>query len=235
MSLLGQVFLYMLTPVAATMAGGVLAAYRPPKDKIRSYVQHFAAGVLLAAVAGEILPEVVGAEDAALATITGLVLGVVLMLGVRTVSGRLKEAAASGLVIATAIDLAIDGFIIDVGFVAGKGTGLLLALALSVALLFVGLSLAASLGAAGASRRKVIMITLGFAFLPLVGALVSVSLLAGLPETAVTGILAFGAVAILYLAVAELLVEADEADKSTTAVALLFAGFVLVFMIEVLL
>jgi len=177
---------------------------------------------------------VVGAEDAAPATITGLVLAVVLMLVIRTVSGRLKEAAASGLVIATAIDLAIDGFIIGVGFVAGKGTGLLLALALIIALLFVSLSLAASLGAS-ASRRKVIMITLGFAFLPLVGALGSVSLLAGLPETAVTGILAFGAVAILYLAVAELLVEADEADKSTTAVALLFAGFVLVFMIEVLL
>lgn len=75
MSLLGQVFPYMLIPFAATMAGGVLAAYRPPKDKVRSYVQHFAAGVLLAAVAGEILPEVAGAEDAAPATITGLVLG----------------------------------------------------------------------------------------------------------------------------------------------------------------
>jgi ZIP family zinc transporter len=58
-------------------------------------------------------------------------------------------------------------------------------------------------------------------------------LLAGLPETAVTGFLAFGAVALLYLATEELLVEADEADKTTGAA--FFAGFVLVLVIETLL
>lgn len=242
MSLLGQVFVYTLIPVAATIAGGVLAAYRTPSDRLRSYVQHFAAGVLLAAIAGEVLPGVVDAEGAALAIITGLVLGVVLMLGVKAVGARFEEAAekegggaSTGLVLATGIDLAIDGFIIGIGFVAGEGTGLLLVLALFIDLFFIGLSLAASLGAAGATRRRVITTTSVCAFLPLAGALVSAGLLAGLPETAVTGFLAFGAVALLYLAVEELLVEADEADKTTGAVAALFAGFVLVLVIETLL
>jgi ZIP family zinc transporter len=56
-----------------------------------------------------------------------------------------QSAAASlskGLLLATFIDVATDGFIIGAGFAAGGETGTILALGLSVELLFLGLSLA---------------------------------------------------------------------------------------------
>lgn len=48
----------------------------------------------------------------------------------------------SGLLLATFIDVATDGFIIGAGFAAGGQTGTILALGLSVELLFLGLALA---------------------------------------------------------------------------------------------
>ena len=44
-------------PVAAAAVGSVVAALRPPSAKITSALQHIAAGVVIAAVAGEVLPD----------------------------------------------------------------------------------------------------------------------------------------------------------------------------------
>lgn len=44
-------------PVLAGAVGGVVAVWRPPSTAIVSGVQHLAAGIVLAAVAGEVLPE----------------------------------------------------------------------------------------------------------------------------------------------------------------------------------
>ncbi|MFC6666990.1 hypothetical protein ACFP9V_17785 [Deinococcus radiopugnans] len=55
---LAQILLLTLIPVAATVLGGVVASFRPPGPRLRSFVQHFAAGVVFAAVAGELLPEI---------------------------------------------------------------------------------------------------------------------------------------------------------------------------------
>ncbi|MEK6224116.1 MAG: hypothetical protein N2A97_04540, partial [Thermodesulfobacteriales bacterium] len=50
---------YVLIPVAVTIIGGIAAAYRSPGERTRITVQHFAAGVVFAAVALELLPELV--------------------------------------------------------------------------------------------------------------------------------------------------------------------------------
>ena len=56
--LTSQVLSLTLIPVAATLLGGVVATFRTPGERLRSFVQHFAAGVVFAAVAGELLPEI---------------------------------------------------------------------------------------------------------------------------------------------------------------------------------
>jgi len=50
----------VLFPVGAAAAGAALAAWRAPGEKVTSGVHHFAAGVVFAAVAGEILPDLRG-------------------------------------------------------------------------------------------------------------------------------------------------------------------------------
>ncbi|CAM3720403.1 hypothetical protein [Deinococcus frigens] len=155
---LTQILLLTLIPVAATILGGVSASFRPPGARLRSFVQHFAAGVVFAAVAGELLPQIT-AEHQPLGVVTGFALGVGVMLAVRALVGRLEpeeeetEAAdgdaprsATGLLAAVGIDILIDGLLIGVGFAAGERVGTLLVVALTLELLFLGLSVAASLG-----------------------------------------------------------------------------------------
>ena len=47
-------------PIAASIVGSIIAVLRPPGPKTTSAVQHFAAGVVMAALAGEVLPDLKG-------------------------------------------------------------------------------------------------------------------------------------------------------------------------------
>ena len=51
-------FLLMAIPAVVALVGGLLAAVWSPGHQTRSMIQHFAAGVVLAALAVELLPEI---------------------------------------------------------------------------------------------------------------------------------------------------------------------------------
>ncbi|CAM4137074.1 hypothetical protein [Deinococcus marmoris] len=93
---LSQILLLTLIPVLATILGGVVASFRPPSPRVRSFVQHLAAGVVFAAVAGELLPEIT-AGGQVLGVVIGFVLGVGVMLAVWALVERLapEEAEAA--------------------------------------------------------------------------------------------------------------------------------------------
>lgn len=90
MSNLLNVLLFTLIPVGATLASGIIAAFRPPGAKLGSYLQHFAAGTVFAAVADELLPEVISEHDP-VATIFGFALGVAVPLVLRTVLEKKED------------------------------------------------------------------------------------------------------------------------------------------------
>ena len=48
---------YTSLPVIATVIGGVIPTVRTPGPTVRSSIQHFAAGVVFAVVAAELLPD----------------------------------------------------------------------------------------------------------------------------------------------------------------------------------
>jgi ZIP family zinc transporter len=50
---------YTFIPVAAAVIGAMLAAWRAPDPRLSSAIQHFAAGIVFAAAAGELLPDLV--------------------------------------------------------------------------------------------------------------------------------------------------------------------------------
>ncbi|MBB6018911.1 hypothetical protein ACFP9V_24655 [Deinococcus radiopugnans] len=68
---LNQILLLTLTPVLATVLGGVVAGFRPPSPRVRSFVQHFAAG------------------RQPLGVVIGFALGMGVMIAVRALVGRL--------------------------------------------------------------------------------------------------------------------------------------------------
>lgn len=237
MSSLLNVLTYAAFPAVAVIMGGIIASIRPPGPATRSAVQHLAAGVVFAALATELLPDVMH-RRLPLATITGFALGVIVMLGLKALTKRLpgQDAGAgrfpTSLLFILGVDIALDGILIGVGFAAGEKQGLLLTIALSLEVLFLGVSGASALSGAGASRAMIILTTGGFGALLLVGAGMGAMLLTGLSGSALDAVLSFGIAALLYLVTEELLVEAHEAPETPLLSAMFFVGFLVLLVIE---
>lgn len=225
-------------PAVAIIIGAFVAVMRTPSARTQSMVQHFAAGVVFAAVAGEVLPDLRDAH-APVATVIGFAIGVALMLLVKhlvesAAGGGDKEAprTAKSLLIVVLVDVVIDGILVGVGFAAGKEKGILIMVALTIEVLFLGLATIGELLEAGASRRRAMATACLISSLLLVGAVIGVSLsfVAGGPF--LIGLLAFSAAALLYLVTEELLVEAHEVPETPLSTAVFFVGFIVLFLIE---
>ena len=221
---------YGAIPVLAATLGGALTAWRTPGERVQGMVQHFAAGVVFAAAAGELLPDMLRDRGGVLPVVLGAAAGVALMLALRAASKRVGEV--TGLIALTGLDVLIDGFVVSLGFTAGAGQGLLLVAALSIELLFLGLTVAVALGQAGASKTRVVLATAAVALLLPAGAAAGTLLFRGMPGAWLTGFFAFGLVALLYLVTEELLVEAHEKPETPLATAVFFVGFFLLIVLD---
>ena len=120
---------------------------------------------------------------------------------------------------------------LGLAFVAGTKAGLLLTIALTLEVLFLGLSVATELGATTRSRLRVVATTTALALLLPVGALIAVPV-AQLPPVVIAGFLSFGLMALLYLVTEELLVEAHAKPDSPLISAMFFIGFLALLLIE---
>lgn len=236
-NLLLNVLAYSLLPLAAAVVGSVAAVLRPPGAKLRSMIQHFAAGVVFSVVAVELLPDVIR-EHRPLQVVVGFALGVGVMLGIRALTGDVAEAGKKieeggkeklsvALFAAIGVDILVDGFLIGIGFAAGAKEGRLLTLALSVEVLSLGLALSVVLNRAGVARAKSVATVFALTLLIVVGAVGGATLLHNLSEAALEVVLSFGMAALLFLVTEELLIEAHEELETPAATATFFAGFLL--------
>lgn len=195
-----------LLPVAVAILGAAITAWRRPSKQVVSAIQHFAAGVIFAAAAGEILPDVKH-SGAVVPQLVGGGAGVGVMMLLKHLEQ--KAAGAVGLLTTIGIDLFIDGMVLGLGFAAGATQGLLLAIALTIEVLFLGLSVAVAFKQGGYWRP--VIWTAGLALLMPAGALASTPI-HQMPPGVLTGALAFSLIALLYLVTEELLVEAHEVE-----------------------
>lgn len=232
-------FLIMTIPALVALSGGIMAAVWTPNHQTRSLIQHFAAGVVLAALAVELLPEIEREHAPGLVLIGSFALGSLFMYGLKLWTMRLEAQASLtdtatglsvGLLLATFIDVATDGFIIGAGFAAGGSTGMILALGLSVELLFLGLALTS----AATAGWRIIAISGALGATVLVSSLLGNFLLSGASHAVIGGALAFSAAALLYLVTEELLVEAHEVEEKPISTLVLFGGFLAFWSIQLL-
>jgi len=145
---------------------------------------------------------------------------------------RNKGDGSSGLLMATAIDMFIDGLLVGVSFSVGVRQGVMITIALTIELLLLGLSVASSLINSGVSRKGVIITTTLLALCVLIGAAIGGTLLEGLSGASLDIVLAFATSAFLYLVTEELLVEAHKGPDTSLATAMFFVGFLLMMVIE---
>ena len=229
---------WMLVPALVSLSGCVLSIFFHLNYHTRSMVQHFAAGVVLAALAVELLPEIGREHAPAWVLIGAFALGSLFMYAMKLWTMRLEanEAAADesklnhGLLIATFIDIAVDGFIIGTGFAAGGETGFVLALGLSVELLFLGLSLTSE----STKGWRIVALSALLGLTVLGCALLGSILLSGASNAVIAAALAFSAAALLYLVTEELLIEAHEVEEKPISTLILFAGFLVFWSIQLL-
>ena len=229
----------MAFPACVALLGGIMASVWRPSHSTRSLIQHFAAGVVLAALAVELLPEIEREHAPGLVLIGSFAAGSLFMYALKLWTINLEQQAALrsnseniniGLMLATFIDVAMDGFIIGAGFAAGGTTGMILALGLSVELLFLGLSLTSEtvkgwriIGISGLLGATVFT----FAFM-------GNYLLADASHALIGGVLSFSAAALLYLVTEELLMEAHEVEEKNISTLVLFSGFLVFWSIQLL-
>lgn len=236
--ILVQALSYTMLAVVAALVGGLIAVFRPPGPYMESNVQHFAAGLVFAAVAAELLPDV--HTRAPRVVILGFALGVATMLGIHRLSKYIENrgiggpvAGAASLLITVSIDMLIDGVLIGVTFLAEAATGILLAVALAIEVLFLGVTGVIALPEKMGTLTK-LAVPAGFGALLLSGVTTGVLAFDGITGAPIAIVLAFGAAALLYLVTEELLVKAQKVPETPTSTTLFFAGFLLIFLLDML-
>ena len=227
----------MSIPALVALAGGILAAFWHPSRNARSLIQHFAAGVVLAALAVELLPEI-SREHAPGPVLAGcFALGSLFMYALKLWAMRMAHqgalsgaagAGTQGLFAATFIDIAVDGFIIGAGFATGGETGPILAIGLSAEVLFLGLSLTSDT----IKGWRIVAVSGALGAVVLAASLLGSFVLSGASNAVIGGTLAFSAAALLYLVTEELLMEAHEIEEKPVSTLVLFGGFLAFWTIQ---
>lgn len=222
-------------PVLAGAVGGAVAVIRTPSPALVSGVQHLAAGIVMAAVAGEVLPELQASGPLSLMVI-GFATAVALLLVMSRFEGDGDAAGGVpvGFLAVIGVDLLIDGLLVGASAAVSAGTATIITVALTAEVLFLGLAAALQLMRCGMSRVAAAAVTAGLSLVVAVGAIVGALLLADASAPVLTFVLAFAAAALLWLVVEELLVEAHETPERPWMAAMFFIGFLALFCLEAL-
>lgn len=239
-------YLYVLAlalmPALGNFAGGLVAEMIPTTRKTLSRALHVAAGILIAVVAIELLPEAL--EGAApWLVVLGFCLGggayMLLEWGLDRVqgskgkqTGELAEGESGGgpwmVYAAVFIDLFSDGLMIGVGSTLSFGLALVLAIGQVTADVPEGFATIANFRDKGVARSRRIMLSASFVIATLLGATIGYWLLREQSEALQLTALAFTAGLLILAAVEEMLGEAHEvAEDNRTSAAFFIGGFAL--------
>jgi len=231
---LQEIILFSLLPVFTMILGGVIAIIKKPSGNVRSLILHFAAGVVFSVVAVEILPDIIK-ENSPIHVVIGFSLGLISMLLISKFS-KAKEGQEIdinqsklplSLLIAVAVDIFIDGLLLGISFMAGSKEGMLLAIALSLELLSLGMATSTELRENKLSKFRTIGLIVMLTMVFFTSAVLGTTLLSDLSPNSLEVILSFGMAALLFLVTEELLTEAHKEQETVWHTAIFFGGFLL--------
>jgi ZIP family zinc transporter len=220
---LQSVLAYTLIPCLGVLVGSMFSVVTAPATRMISAFQHFAGGVVFAAVAIELLPEL-NNLGSPVSMVIGFCLGVAAMLATKALFANV------GIIVPMAINLFIDGILIAIGFAAGAKGGTVLVIGLTLETVSLGLSSAPALVRRGMSGSRAVSLMGATGAVILVGAAIGY-VVVGLSGAFLAGILGFGVASLLYLVTEELLAEAHDVPDTPIITATFFAGFLLPLVI----
>ena len=228
-----------LLPAAGNFGGGVLAELLPQSQKTLNRALHAAAGIILAVIAVEVMPEAMQATSAWLLAAAFIAGGVTYVL-LEAVIERWQEMNSGGagagawmVYVAVATDLVGDGLLIGAGSAVSSQLALTLALGQVLADIPEGFAVIANFRAKGVGRANRLLISASFAVPVLGAAALAYYGLRGQGEAIKMAALVFVAGLYTLAAIEDMLREAHESaeDSRWSAVSLL-VGFALFLIVS---
>ena len=234
MSLFLRVLLFASLPAIGNFLGGLISEWLHPSKTFVNRALHAAAGIILAVVSVEVMPNALREAPVWLLALN-FVSGGLLYLGVEAVIHRWqankKDGAGAGawmVYVAVAADLVGDGLLIGAGSAVSTQLGLLLSLGQVMADVPEGFSVLANFRDKGVSRGTRLLLSSSF-LIPVVGsAILAFFLLRNLPEIVKYSAMVFVSGLYALAAVEDMLGEAhnSEADTRWSAISFIL-GFAL--------
>ena len=226
-----------LMPAFGNFAGGVIAEIVPTTRRMLSRALHVAAGIIVAVVAVELLPEAL-AGAAPWLVVLGFCLGGAFYMLLEWALDRFQfgggeqlGGSSSGpwmVYAAVFIDLFSDGLMIGVGSAVSFSLALVLAIGQVTADVPEGFATIANFRDKGVPRSKRLLLSASFVIATLLGATIGYWLLRDQSEALQLMALAFTAGLLILAAVEEMLGEAHEvAEDNRTSAAFFIGGFAL--------
>lgn len=203
---------------SALLLGSVLALVRPPRDRTLGLVMAFGAGVLMSAVAYDLVQEALGIAGGA-----GIPLGIAAGAltfyagdtAIERAGGGRRKAIRSGsdgspkaVVLGSVLDGVPESAVIGLTLLSGEGLSVPLVAAIYISNLPEAMAGTVGLRSAGMSRVRVLGIWAGVAVVSGLAALAGYGLLGSAPPASVAFVLAFAAGAVLTMLADTMMPEA---------------------------
>lgn len=234
MGILDITFSGLIFGMLGTTLGGIIGSFLNVKNnKYLSFLLEFTAGLMLAIICFELIPEALSLAEVGVA-ILGILLGVACMIicdnkiEKKYKTDNSTSLLKTGLIIG--LGLAIhnlpEGLAIGSGFNSSEKLGYALAIAIAIHDIPEGVSIALPLKKGGLSRTKAIIFTMISGLTTGIGALIG-GIVGRISEISISIALAFAAGAMLYIVSGELIPESKKMYKGRFAVIGNILGFVL--------
>jgi ZIP family zinc transporter len=245
MSELLQVIALAAMPAFGNFMGGVLAEIFTISNRTLSLALHAAAGIVLAVVGVEIMPEALQARPPWVIVVAFMLGGVFFLLLdhliglIRIRFGRdgnvdTEDGGGPWVIYAgVAVDLFSDGIMIGVSSTIDLGLALLLALGQVSADIPEGFAIIATLKRNGIPRSKRILLSVAFTIPVLVGAILGYYFVRSQPEVIKLALLTFTAGILTAVVVEEIVPEAHSDGEARFAALVLVGGFALFTLLSI--
>jgi ZIP family zinc transporter len=223
--------------------GAVLAAWLPTDQRVVGIVMAFGAGVLISAVAYDLVEEAFETSAGAGGIGAGLFAGALTFFGGDALIDRMggdqrkssggEQAAGSGLaiVLGAVLDGIPESIVLGIGLLGGTGVSVAFIAAVFISNLPEGLAATTGLLRAGWSRRDVLLLWGGVALVSALAALAGYAAFDGVTPSTVAFVLAFAGGAILTMLADTMMPEAFEQEGRLVGL-VTATGFALAFFLH---
>jgi ZIP family zinc transporter len=239
----GEAFFWGAVGGAALVVGALLATQLHIDRRVLGLIMAFGAGVLISAVAFDLVEEAFDTSAGAGGVAAGFFAGAIVFFAGDALIDRMggnqrkssggEQADGSGLaiVLGAVLDGIPESIVLGIGLLGGTGVSVAFIAAVSLSNLPEGLAATTGLRSAGWSRRDVLLLWGGVALVSALASLVGYAAFDGVGPGTVAFVLAFAGGAILTMLADTMMPEAYEKEGRLVGLSTA-AGFALAFALH---